>query len=72
MGEREVANALNSLHLQLIVLSTILLVLQDLIGQYEGVSLMNFVLLLKGSLFLHLLALILEQALLVLLLLDPF
>ena len=71
VSEWEVADALDSLHLQLLLLSTILLVFQDLICQYEGVSFMNFVLILKVSLFLHLLALIFKQALFILLLLDP-
>ena len=71
MSEWEVADALDCLHLQLLLLSTILLVFQDLISQYEGVSFMNFVLILKVSLFLHLLALVLKQALFILLFLYP-
>ena len=71
MSEWEVTDALDSLHLQLLLLSTILLVFQDLISQYEGVSFMNFVLILKVSLFLHLLALVLKQALFILLFLYP-
>ena len=67
MSEWEVADAFDSFHLQLLLLSTILLVFQDLISQYEGVSFMNFVLILKVSLFLHLLALIFKQALFILL-----
>ena len=70
VSEWEVADALDSLHLQLLLLSTILLVFQDLISQNEGVSFMNFVLILKVSLFLHLLALKFKQALFILLLLD--
>ena len=71
MSEWEVTDALDSLHLQFLLLSTILLVFQDLISQDEGVSFMNFVLIFKVSLFLHLLALILKQALFILLLLYP-
>ena len=70
VSEWEVADALDSLHLQLLLLSTILLVFQDLISQNEGVSFMNFVLLLKVSFFLHLLALILKQALFIFFLLN--
>ena len=68
--EWEVADALDSLHLQLLFLSTILLIFQDLICHNEGISLMNFVFILKVSLFLHLSALIFEQALFILLLLN--
>ena len=70
MSVWEVADSLDGLHFQLLLLSTVLFVFQDLICHYEGVSFMNFVLLLKVSLFLHLLALKLKQALFIFLLLD--
>ena len=40
VSEWEVADALDSLHLQLLLLSTILFIFQDLICHYEGISFM--------------------------------
>lgn len=65
MCEWEVIDSLNSLHSLLIALSLTLLVLQDLVGLDERVDFVNLVILLKLSLFLHLLALELQQTLLV-------
>lgn len=63
--EREVVNAVHGLELLFVVTALLLLVLENLISLDKCVSLVDFVLLLKVSLILHLLALETKQVLLI-------
>ena len=65
VGEWEVVDSLDCLHPLLIVLALLLLVLEDLVGLDEGIGLVDLVFLLKVVLLLHLIPLVLKQALLI-------
>ena len=70
VSEREVTDSFNRLHAQIIVRSFTLLVFQDLVGLDKRIDLVSLILLLVCPLFVHLLALKLQQALLIGAILD--
>ena len=70
VSERKVTDSFNRLHAQIIVRSFTLLVFQDLVGLDKRIDLVSFILLLESPLFVHLLALKLQQALLIGAILD--
>ena len=68
--EREVIDSFDGLHAQLVILPLVLFVFENLVGLDECICLVHLVFVLIRPLFLHHLALILQQTLLVFALAD--
>ena len=70
MGEWEVIDSLDRLQLDVVAVTLMFLILQNLVGRDKGVCLVHLVLLLVISLLVHLLTLVVEKVLFIVSLLE--